>query len=49
MKNYYVRIPTWAGPLRVYGYDRKDALKRFKQAQGFIRMPKGYGIWEIAQ
>jgi hypothetical protein len=49
MTHYYIRIPTWAGPMKTYGIDKKDAIKRFKQAQGFIRMPKGYGIWEIIE
>jgi hypothetical protein len=29
-----------------HGYDKKDAIKRFKKQHHFIRMPNGYAIWE---
>jgi hypothetical protein len=49
MKHYYVRVPTWAGPMTISGIDKKDAIKRFKHKHGMLRMPKGFGIWEIEQ
>ena len=49
MKQFYVRVPYWTGPLVVSALDKKEALKRFKREQGFLRMPKGFGIWEIEQ
>jgi hypothetical protein len=47
MKKYYVRIPYWAGPLVVLAVNEKEAIERFKREQGFGRVPRGYGIWEI--
>lgn len=46
MIKYWVRVPSWAGGVAAYGYNKKDALSRFKKQYGFKRMPKGYGIWE---
>ena len=47
MKAYYIHIPQW-GSYLMSGYvlNRKDAIARFRKNQGFLRMPKGYGIWE---
>jgi len=48
MKNYYVHIPAWGSwPAKTYGIDKKDAVARFRKQNGFLRMPKGYGIWEV--
>jgi hypothetical protein len=46
MNKYYVHIPAWIPiPSVIYGTNEKDAIKRFKHKHGFVRMPKGYGIW----
>jgi len=47
MKTYLFHIPSWihvASPC--FGTNKKDAIKRFKQKHGFIRMPNGYKVWE---
>lgn len=46
MKRFYVHIPGWAHSMTAYGFNKKDAVKRFKHQHGMIRMPRGYGIWE---
>ena len=47
MRHYLIHIPTWIHrAMTQHGYDKKDAIKRFKRQYGFVRMPKGYGIWE---
>jgi hypothetical protein len=46
MKNYFIHIQGWVYSMNAYGINKKDALKRFKQQHGLLRMPKGYGIWE---
>ena len=47
MKHFYIHIPSWIHrAMTQHGYDKKDAIKRFKRQYGFVRMPKGFGIWE---
>jgi hypothetical protein len=46
MKKFYLHIPGWVHSMTAYGMSKKDAINRFKKQQGFVRMPKGYGIWE---
>ena len=47
MKHYLIHIPSWIHvAMSQHGYDKKDAIKRFKKQHGFIRMPNGFGIWE---
>ena len=49
MKRYFVHIPSWIHiAMTCYGYDKKDAIARFRRQHGFIRMPKGFGIWEAS-
>jgi hypothetical protein len=49
MKTYYIHIPTWIHiPMTCYGINKKDAIARFRKQHGFLRMPKGYGIWEAS-
>jgi len=46
MNKYYVHIPAWISTASViYGINKKDAINKFKHKHGFVRMPKGYGIW----
>jgi hypothetical protein len=47
MKHFFIHIPR-AGvyALTQHGYNKKDAIKRFKKQNNFIRMPNGYAIWE---
>ena len=46
MQKYLVHIPAWiAIPSVIYGVNKKDAIDKFKLKHGFVRMPKGYGIW----
>ena len=46
MEKYLVHIPIWIPiPSVIYGIDKKDAIHKFKQKHGFLRMPKGYRIW----
>jgi hypothetical protein len=46
MKKYFVAIPNWISTASIiYGANKKDAINKFKQKHGFLRMPKGYGIW----
>jgi hypothetical protein len=46
MNKYYVHIPVWISTASViYGINKKDAINKFKHKHGFVRMPKGYGIW----
>lgn len=48
MIHYYVHIPAWGSwPFKAYGTNKKDAIARFRKQHGFLRMPKGYGIWEV--
>jgi hypothetical protein len=49
MKNYYINIPTWAHSMKIHGVNKKEAIKNFKFKHGMLRMPKGFGIWEIEQ
>jgi hypothetical protein len=49
MKRYFVHIPSWIHiAMTCYGYDKKDAIARFRRQHGFVRMPKGFGIWEAS-
>jgi hypothetical protein len=48
MKSYYISVPGWVSAMSCYGLNRKDAIARFRKNQGFLRMPKGYAIWEAA-
>jgi hypothetical protein len=47
MRHYVIYIPAWICRRNTqHGYDKKDAIKRFKRQHGFVKMPNGYGIWE---
>lgn len=46
MKRFYVHIPGWAHSMTEYGFNKKDAIARFRHRHGMARMPRGYGIWE---
>ena len=47
MKFYYFHIPSWIHrAMTMHGYDKKDAIKRFKRQHGMVRMPNGYKVWE---
>jgi len=46
MTKYYVHIPGWAHAMTAYGFDKRDAVARFRKQHAMLRMPKGYGIWE---
>ena len=48
MKTYHIHVPGWAHAMTGYGYSKRDAVARFRNNQGFLRMPKGYAIWEQA-
>ncbi len=46
MKNYLASIPGLAGPLKVFGYDEKDARKRLRDREGYgKRLPKGTKLY----
>lgn len=46
MKNYLANIPGVAGPLKVSGYDEKDARKRLRDREGYgKRLPKGTKLY----
>lgn len=46
MKHFYLHIPGWAHSMSTYGFNKRDAINRFKHRHGMKRMPAGYGIWE---
>ena len=47
MKHYIFFIPSWIHRgWTQHGYDKKDAIKRFKHQPGIVKMPNGYKIWE---
>jgi len=46
MKKYSIHIPSWVYAMTCYGTSRRDAIARFRNQNGFNRMPKGYAIWE---
>jgi hypothetical protein len=45
MTKFFVHIPGWAYSMTVYGYNKRDAIARFRAENGLDRMPKGYAIW----
>ena len=47
MKQYYIHVPQWIHvAMTCYGFNKKNAIERFKKQHGMSRMPRGYGIWE---
>jgi len=49
MKHYLIHIPSWIHRgMTQHGYDKKDAIKRFKRQHSLVNMPNGYRIWESA-
>jgi hypothetical protein len=47
MKTYFFHIPSWIHVASsCVAISKKDAIKRFKQKHGFIKMPNGYKVWE---
>jgi hypothetical protein len=47
MKHFYIHVRSWAVfAMTQHGYDRKDAIKRFKRQHNLVRMPNGYSMWE---
>jgi hypothetical protein len=47
MKHYVIYISAWICRRNTqHGYDKKDAIKRFKRQHGFVKMPNGYSMWE---
>lgn len=46
MKRYYIHIQGWAHAMTCYGNNERDARKRFRDQQGFNRLPKGTALWE---
>ena len=48
MKHYYIYIPSWIRrTMTQHGYDKNDAINRFKRQHGFVKMPNGYSMWEV--
>jgi hypothetical protein len=47
MKHFSFFIPSWIHRrMTMHGYDKKDAIKRFKRQHGIVKMPNGYKVWE---
>ena len=47
MNHYSVNIPGVAGPLKVFGYDEKDARKKLRDREGYgKRLPKGTKLYK---
>jgi hypothetical protein len=47
MKHFCFFIPSWIHrQMTQHGYNKKDAIKRFKRQHGIVKMPNGYKVWE---
>lgn len=45
MNRYYINVPGWGGSLTCYGYNERDARKRFREQHGLGRLPNGTRLW----
>ena len=48
MNKFFVHVPGWVHSMTAYGFNKRDAVARFRAQHGLRRMPKGYGIWEAS-
>ncbi len=46
MNRYFLHWPSMVYAITIYGYNKKDALTRFKAQDQLDRMPNGFCIWE---
>lgn len=46
MQHFYIHVPGWVYAMDVYGINEQDARKKFREQQGFSRLPKGTAVWK---
>lgn len=46
LKHYFIHHPGMVYASDTYGYDKRDALARYRTLHQISRMPKGFAIWE---
>lgn len=45
MKAYFIHCPGMVYAVTEYGRNKAEAVDRFRQRNGLIRMPAGHAVW----